>query len=70
MLTVMLTAVLIRPLFKAKYLDPWGSIESTFIAEAGFLIDDWPRPQWQPSWHAGTRFDHIPTAPRCPTGPP
>ena len=46
MLTVMLTAVPILPLFKAKYLAAWGSIENTFIAQARFLIDDWPHPQW------------------------
>ena len=34
-------------------------LKSTFIAEARFLIDDWPHPQWQPLWHAGTRFDYL-----------
>jgi hypothetical protein len=61
MLTVILTAVLIRPCLRRKYLDAWGSIESTFIAEARFLIEieHWPHPQWQPLWHAGTRFDYL-----------
>ena len=53
------TAALIRPLFKARYLAYWGSIESTFIADARFLIENWPHPQWQPLWYAGTRFDYI-----------
>ena len=52
-------AVLIRPLFKAKYLDKWASIESTFVADARFLIAHWPHPQWQPLWYAGTRFDYV-----------
>ncbi|PWU05076.1 MAG: hypothetical protein C5B51_15450 [Terriglobia bacterium] len=54
-----MTAALIRPYFKAKYTDKWASIESTFIADARFLIDHWPHPQWQPLWYGGTRFDYI-----------
>ena len=36
-------------------------LKSTFIAEARFLIEieHWPHPQWQPLWHAGTRFDYL-----------
>ena len=30
--------MLIRPYFKAKYTDKWASIESTFIADARFLV--------------------------------
>jgi hypothetical protein len=52
-------AVLIRPLFRAKYLDLWGSIESTFIADARFLKDNWPHPNWQPNWYCGTRTDYV-----------
>lgn len=58
-LVFLFAAILIKPLFKAKYLDKWASIESTFIADARFLIDHWPHPQWQPLWYAGTRFDYI-----------
>ena len=58
-LIFLFAAVLIRPLFKAKYLDKWASIESTFIADARFLMAHWPHPQWQPLWYAGTRFDYI-----------
>jgi hypothetical protein len=53
------TAILIWPLFKAKYLDKWASIESTFIADARFLKEHWPHPLWQPLWYGGTRFDYI-----------
>ena len=53
------TAALIRPLFKARYLAFWGSIESTFIADARFLIEHWPHPNWQPLWYTGTRWDYI-----------
>ncbi len=52
-------AMLVRPYFKAKYTDKWASIESTFIADARFLVEHWPHPQWQPLWYAGTRFDYI-----------
>lgn len=58
-LIFLFAALLIRPLFKAKYLDKWASIESTFIADARFLAAHWPHPQWQPLWYAGTRFDYI-----------
>ncbi len=58
-LVFLFAAMLIRPYFKAKYTDKWASIESTFIADARFLIDHWPHPQWQPLWYAGTRFDYI-----------
>jgi hypothetical protein len=53
------TAALIWPLFKLKYLDRWGSIESTFISDARFLNEHWPHPRWQPLWYCGTRFDYI-----------
>ncbi|HEY1338803.1 MAG TPA: hypothetical protein VGF59_14905 [Bryobacteraceae bacterium] len=59
LLIFLIAAALIRPFFKAKYTDKWASIESTFIADARFLIDHWPHPQWQPLWYAGTRFDYI-----------
>src|SRR5213593_4828145 len=55
----LLAAALIWPLFKVKYTDKWGSIESTFIADARFLKDHWPHPEWQPLWYGGTRFDYI-----------
>src|SRR5262249_13652860 len=54
-----LTAALIWPLFKAKYLNKWASIESTFIGDGRFLKEHWPHPLWQPLWYGGTRFDYI-----------
>ncbi len=59
LLLFLFAAALIRPLFKAKYVDKWASIESTFIGDARFLIDHWPHPQWQPLWYGGTRFDYV-----------
>jgi hypothetical protein len=51
-------ALLIRPYFNAKYTDKWSSIEGAYVADARFLVDHWPHPQWQPLWYAGTRFDY------------
>jgi hypothetical protein len=59
LLIFIFTAVLIKPLFKAKYLDRWDSIESTFIADGRFLKDHLPHPQWQPLWYCGTRYDYL-----------
>lgn len=59
LLIAILAAALIKPLFQAKYIDRWGSIESTFIADARFLKENWPHPRWQPLWYCGTRYDYI-----------
>ena len=54
-----LAAVLIWPLFKLKYMDNFGSIESTFISDARMLKERLPHPGWQPYWYCGTRWDYI-----------
>lgn len=59
LLVFLFTAALIRPLFSAKYLRTWSSIESTFIEDGRFLKAHWPHPQWQPLWYCGTRYDYI-----------
>jgi hypothetical protein len=59
LLVFLFTAVLIQPLFKAKYLDRWDSIESTFIADGRFLSSHLPHAQWQPLWYCGTRYDYL-----------
>jgi hypothetical protein len=58
-LVFLFTAVLIKPLFKAKYLERWDSIESTFIADGRFLNEHLPHPGWQPLWYCGTRYDYL-----------
>ena len=55
LLIFLLAAALIWPLFKTKYLAGWGSIDSTFIAEARYLQQNWPHSFWQPLWYCGTR---------------
>src|SRR3569833_2467987 len=52
-------AIILKPLFTAKYLRYWESIESTFISDGRFLAEHWPHPLWQPLWYCGTRFDFI-----------
>ncbi len=59
LLIFLFTAALIAPLFHAKYLDRWDSIESTFIADGRFLHEHLPHPGWQPLWYCGTRYDYL-----------
>lgn len=59
LLLVLITGWLMRPWFRLKWSDNWGSIESTFIGDARWLKENWPRPRWQPLWYCGTRFDYI-----------
>jgi hypothetical protein len=59
LLIFLFTAALIKPLFQAKYLDRWDSIESTFIADGRFLNEHLPHPQWDPLWYCGTRYDYL-----------
>src|SRR4051794_16490537 len=59
LLLLVLTSLLIAPLFRLEYLDNWPSIESTFIADARMLSQNLPHPGWQPLWYCGTRTDYI-----------
>ncbi len=59
LILICLSVVLIKPLFRLKYLDNWPSIESTFIADARILSTHLPHPGWQPLWYCGTRTDYI-----------
>lgn len=59
LLLILLTSVLIWPLFTLEYLDNFPSIESTFIADARMLSEHLPHPGWQPLWYDGTRFDYV-----------
>lgn len=58
-LLFLLACGLILPLFFLEYLENWGSIESTFIADARVLRENLPHPGWYPLWYCGTRFDYI-----------
>lgn len=54
-----LAAILIWPMFKTRYYENWLSIDSTFIADARFLMENWPHPGWNNLWYGGTRWDYI-----------
>jgi hypothetical protein len=53
------SAALVFPLFRLNYLDRWGSIESTFIADARLFKENWAHHLWQPAWYLGTRTDYV-----------
>ncbi|MGH9671746.1 MAG: hypothetical protein ACRD44_01070, partial [Bryobacteraceae bacterium] len=59
LLILLLTGLLIFPLFRLEYMENWTSIESTFISDGRFLRENWPGPLWQPNWYLGTRFDYV-----------
>ena len=59
LLILLLTAILIWPLFSLEYSAQWGSAEGALISDIRFLVDHWPHPTWQPLWYGGTRFDYI-----------
>lgn len=52
-------AALIWPIFRTKYYENWFTIDSTFIADARFLMENGPHPGWNPLWYGGTRWDYI-----------
>lgn len=54
-----LASALVFPLFRLNYLDQWGSIESTFIADARMFRENWLHHLWQPAWYLGTRTDYV-----------
>jgi len=54
-----LSAALIFPLLLVNYLDQWGSIESTFIADARLFRENWRHHLWQPAWYLGTRTGYV-----------
>jgi len=54
-----LAVALVFPILRVNYLDRWGSIESTFIADARLFRENWPRHLWQPLWYLGTRTQYV-----------
>jgi hypothetical protein len=55
----LITAILIWPCFRVEFSTEWGSIESTFIADARLLNDSAAAGQWYPVWYAGTRTAYL-----------
>ena len=58
-LLFLFTTILIFPLWRLNYLNNWSSIESTFIADARMLRENWPHHLWQPLWYCGTRANYV-----------
>lgn len=59
LLLFLLAAALIWPMFRLTYSKGWGTVESTFIADARYINSHFPHTVWQPLWYGGTRFDYI-----------
>ncbi len=59
LLIFLLAAALIWPLFRAEYLETWGTMEGRYVADVRLLVEHWPHPRWQPLWYGGTRFDYV-----------
>ena len=60
-----LNIILIFSLFRGEYTRFMGSIESVFIADAKYLVENFPHHSWQPYWYAGFPF-HIVYSPIIP----
>ncbi|MFZ5366475.1 MAG: hypothetical protein ACOZBZ_04290 [Patescibacteria group bacterium] len=48
--------VLVLPLFQGGYTQQMGSIESVFLADARFILENFPHILWNPYWYAGFPF--------------
>jgi len=58
-------AILVWPLFMGGYTQHIGSIESVFIADARFILENFPHLSWNPLWYAGFPF-HLFYTPLLP----
>lgn len=58
-------AILVWPLFLGGYTQYIGSIESVFIADARFILENFPHLSWNPYWYAGFPF-HLFYTPLLP----
>lgn len=56
---------LVWPLFLGGYTQQMGSIESVFIADARFILENFPHLSWNPYWYAGFPF-HLFYTPLLP----
>ncbi len=58
-LLILLSALLILPLYQVRYFDNWMSIDGAFIGDARFLREHLPSPGWAPYFYCGNRFDYL-----------
>jgi len=61
----LLNLALVYPLFTGEYTAYIGSIESAFISDARFIVENYPNLTWNPLWYAGFPF-HFFYAPVLP----
>jgi len=53
------------PLFTGEYTQHMGSIESAFISDARFILENYPHLSWYPLWYLGFPF-HLSYPPLLP----
>ncbi len=50
------TALTISPFFFGEFTQRWGSIESAFLSDATFVVNNYPHVGWYPYWYGGLQF--------------
>lgn len=60
-----LNTILIYPLFTGEYTQHIGSIESAFLSDAKFIVENYPNLNWNPQWYCGFPF-HLFYTPLLP----
>ena len=50
------TALTIFPLFSGDFTSNWGSIESAYISDSVFIVNNFPNVSWFPFWYGGLPF--------------
>jgi hypothetical protein len=60
-----ITALTIFPLFSGEFTQQWDSIESAFLSDAIFVVNNYPHLGWYPFWYGGLPF-HLSYTPLLP----
>jgi len=50
------TALTILPFFSGDFTQNWGSIESAYISDSIFIVNNFPNLAWYPLWYGGLPF--------------
>lgn len=61
----LVSAFTILPFFSGEFTQNWGSIESAFLSDAIFIVDNYPHVGWYPYWYGGLPF-HLSYTPLLP----
>jgi hypothetical protein len=65
LLAFLVTAFTIYPIFSGEFSQNWGSIESAFLSDAVFIVENYPHVGWYPYWYGGIPF-HLSYTPLLP----